>query len=138
MVISSFAMAEERVLNHGTALSLLRPPGNVSIADDVKHLWSDNSFPAFETPFLRIWDFYSGSRPDSENRMMSRAPRQRLDTFESRKTSLTTHINHSAWEPTPCISFTTSPATVQDLADWRMWRRGAQTLTVLDPNVRIA
>jgi hypothetical protein len=28
-------------------------------------------------PFLRTWDHYSGSQLDDENRMMSRAPRQR-------------------------------------------------------------
>jgi hypothetical protein len=138
VLISSFAMAGEPVLNRDTALSLLCPTGNVFVAEDLQHSWSDNSFPPFETPFLRIWDYYSGSKPDDENLMMSRAPRQRFDTLKSRRTSLTTHINHSIWEPTPYISFTTSLATVQDLADLRTQRRGAQTLTVLDPNARIA
>lgn len=49
--------------------------------------------------------------------MKSRAPRQRLDTQKSRKESLATHINHKIWEPTPYISFTTSPVTIQALAD---------------------
>jgi hypothetical protein len=132
-------MAEEPVLNRETALSLLRPPlKTVFVTENQRRPWNNNLFQPFETPFLRIWDCYSGSQPDDENCMISRAPRQRLDTLESRKTSLTTHINHRDWTPTPYISFTTSAAAVQELADWRVRRRGAQTLTVLDPNARIA
>lgn len=133
-------MAKEPVLDRDIALSLLRPPGHVIAAEDLQHSWSNNDFPPFEMPFLRIWDHYSGSQPDHEKRMMSRAPRQRLDTRTSRRISLTTHIDHKIWEPTPYISFTTSPATIEDMAYWRAnrSRRGAQTLTVLDPNARIA
>lgn len=134
-------MAEEPVLNRDTALSLLRPPpGCIFAAEDLQHSWNSNQFPPFDTPFLRIWDRYSGSQPDDENRMMSRAPHQRLDTLNTRKNSLATHIDHGLWEPTPYISFTTSPEAVQELADWRLNRRGRgpQTLTVLDPNTRIA
>jgi hypothetical protein len=132
-------MAEEPVLNRDTAFSLLRPPpGCVFVVEDLQHSWSNHRFPPFEKPFLRIWDCYSGSQPDNEDRMKSRALRQRLDTRESRKNSLATHINHKIWEPTPYISFTTSPAAVLEIADWRANRRGPQTLTVLDPNTRIA
>jgi hypothetical protein len=132
-------MAEESVLNRDTALSLLRPPpGYVFVAEDLQHSWSNHQFPPFEKPFLRIWDSYSGSQPDNEDRMKSRAPRQRLDTQKSRKESLATHINHKIWEPTPYISFTTSPEAIQALADPRVNRRGPQTLTVVDPNTRIA
>ncbi len=132
-------MAEEPILNRDTALSLLRQPGNPFV-EDLQHSWSDNRFPLFAIPFLRIWDCCSGSQPDNEGRMKSRASRQRLDTRESRKNSLATHINHGRWEPTPYISFTTSPAAVQKLADSRSNRRGRgpQTLTVLDPNTRLA
>jgi hypothetical protein len=95
--------------------------------------------PSFEMPFLRIWDYYSGSKPDDDNNcMLSRAPRQRLDTAESRIDSLATHIDNEIWEPTPFISFTTSAAAVGKLANMRAPRRGAQTLTVVDPNVRLA
>jgi hypothetical protein len=132
-------MAEEPILNRDTALSLLRlPPGCVFVAEDLQHSWSNQRFLPFEKPFLRIWDCYSGSQPDNEDRMKSRASRQRLDTWESRKESLATHINHKLWEPTPYISFTTSPAAIQELADRRANRRGPQTLTVVDPNTRMA
>ena len=70
--------------------------------------------------------------------MKSRASRQRLDTRESRREFSGTHINHKKRQPTPYISFTTSPAAIQELADWRANRRGPQTLTVVDPNTRIA
>jgi hypothetical protein len=69
--------------------------------------------------------------------MKSRAPRERLDTIESRKDSLTTHVDHGKWIPTPYISFTTSPTAVQELADMRAQRRGVQTLTIVDPNTRV-
>jgi hypothetical protein len=138
VVISSFAMAEEPLLNRDTVLRLLRQPGNPFVVEDLERSWSDNRFPPFEMPFLRIWDCCSGSQPDSEDRMKSRASRQRLDTRESRKNSLATHINHKIWEPTPYISFTTSPTAIHKLADWRANRRGPQTLTVVDPNTRIA
>ncbi|KAI9774396.1 MAG: hypothetical protein M1840_004290 [Geoglossum simile] len=75
---------------------------------------------------------------EEKNCMISRAPRQRLDTLESRKISLTTHVNHKDWTRTPYISFTSSAAAVQELAGRRSRRRGAQTLTALDPNFRIA
>jgi hypothetical protein len=137
VVISSFIMAEEPIFNRDTALSLLRQPGNPFV-EDLQHSWSDNRFPVFEIPFLRIWDRRSGSQPDNEDRMKSRASRQRLDTRESRKNSLATHINHKIWVPTLYISFQTSPAAIQELAVWRANRRGPQTLTVVDPNTRIA
>ncbi|KAH9203381.1 hypothetical protein DL95DRAFT_439524 [Leptodontidium sp. 2 PMI_412] len=139
-------MAEELVLNLGIASSLLQnlllhllcQSGN-PFTEDLQHSWSDNGFPPFDVPFLRIWDNKSGSQPDNEGRMRSRAPRQRLDTCESRKNSLVIHINHGIWEPTPYISFTTSPAAIEEQAGWRASRqRGPQTLTVVDPNTRIA
>jgi hypothetical protein len=131
-------MAEEPVLNRDTALSLRPLSKTVFVTENQRRPWNSNLFQPFETPFLRIWDRYSGSRLDDENCMISRAPRQRLDTLESRKTSLTTHIDHKDWTPTPYISFTTSAAAIQELAGWRAQRRGAQTLTVVDPNARIA
>ncbi|KAH7020672.1 hypothetical protein B0J12DRAFT_722342 [Macrophomina phaseolina] len=81
--------------------------------EEERHPWGGNRFPTFRQPFLRIWDSCSGN------------------TFESRKTSLTIHVNHNDWTPTPYISFTTS-------ADAREARgRGRQTLTVVNPNVRL-
>jgi len=86
-------MTEEQVLNGDAALSLLCQSGNL-FTEDLQHSWSDNGFPLFDVPFLRIWDNKSGSQPDNEGRMRSRAPRQRLDTRESRKNSLVIYINH--------------------------------------------
>lgn len=126
-LISSFAIAKEPVLNCDTALSLLRPPGNVFVAEDLQHSWSNNCFPPFEKPFLRIWDCYSGSQPDNKDRMKSRAPRQRLDTPESRKNSLATHVNHKYGS-----QHRTSPSqTLQQL--FKIWRIGEQTREVLRP-----
>ena len=130
-------MTEEQVLDGDAALSLLCQPGNL-FTENLQHSWSVDGWPPFNAPFLRIWDSKSGSQPDNEGRMRSRAPRQRLDTRESRKTSLAIHINHKRWEPTPYISFTISPAAIQEMAPWRAGRRGPQTLTIVDPNTRIA
>jgi hypothetical protein len=130
-------MTEEQVLDGDAVLSLLCQPGN-PFTENLQHSWSVDGLPPFDAPFLRIWDSKSGSQPDNEGRMRSRAPRQRLDTRESRKNSLAIHINHKRWEPTPYISFTTSPAAIQEMAPWRAGRRGPQTLTVVDPNTRIA
>jgi hypothetical protein len=69
--------------------------------------------------------------------MSSRAPDQRLDTFEARRTTLSTHINHKNWTPTPYISFTSSPPAIEELAKWRKTKRGAQKLTVINPNIRL-
>jgi hypothetical protein len=69
--------------------------------------------------------------------MKARAPRQRLDTYVFRKVFLAIHINHKIWEPTPFISVTTSPTAIEAMADMRKRRRGAQTLTVVDPNARL-
>lgn len=120
-----------------TALSLLSSePTTLAPTEEQLHPWSIKRLEGFETPFLRTWDDKSGSQPFDKKRMMSRAPRQRLDTLESRKTSLTIHINHKDWTPTPYISFTTSDTGVQDLASFRSRRRGKQTITVINPNVR--
>lgn len=84
-----------------------------------------------------IWRHITRSVEQSDL-MMSRAPHQRLDTEKSRKTPLAIHIYHKVWEPTPYISFRTSPSAIQDLADWRTQRRGAQTLAIINPDARIA
>jgi hypothetical protein len=133
-------MAEKFVLNHHTASSLLSPASKTVFATEEQlHSWNLDRFQTFDMPFLRIWDDCSGSQPDEKNCMMSRAPCQRLDTIQSRKTSFTTHLNHKDWTPTPYISFTTSAAAVQGLANLRANRnnRGVQTLSVIDPNTRL-
>ncbi|KAI0003181.1 hypothetical protein F4779DRAFT_109363 [Xylariaceae sp. FL0662B] len=101
------------------------------------HPWRASYFLSFPRPLLRIWDTFSGSQPEADNRMLSRAPEMSLDDWESRRASLAQHLHHGTWIPGPYISFTTSPTAVEDLARWRAPRRGDQILTVIDPNVRM-
>ena len=89
----------------------------------------------FDMPLLRLWDCKSGSQPDEVNFWRARAPRERLDTSDTRKKFLTIHTDHKRWEDTPFISFTSSPAAILEMAAWRAQRRGPQTLTVIDPNI---
>ena len=131
-------MAEEPVLDRQIVSRLLGPTPFAT--EEQLHPWHTDRFQTFDIPFFRIWDRCSGSQPNEENLMMSRAPHQRLDNFESRKSSLTTHLDHKDWSsPTPYISFTDSAVALQDLADMRSQRkyRGIQTLTVIDPDTRL-
>ncbi|KAF4966063.1 hypothetical protein FSARC_6189 [Fusarium sarcochroum] len=93
-----------------------------------------------DVPLLRTWDDYSGSQPDEiSGAMYARALKLPLNTFEARKSSLQIHIDHKNWKPTPYISFTSSPAALRDLANYRKHRpyRDSQTITVIDPAVRL-
>ncbi len=133
-------MAEEPLFDLHLVSNLLYPIVDMPIPTEEKiHPWRPDRSQPFVMPFLGIWDHCSGSQPNEENCMMSRAPHQRLDTFESRKTSLTTHLNYKEWSPTPCISFTDSEAAVEDLAAMRslLRKRGNQTLIVIDPDTRL-
>ena len=128
------------IMDYHKVSSLLTPESNgVFPTAELLHPWIADGSQSFDRPLLRIWDQYSGSQPDENGCMMSRAPYQRLDTIESRKTSLATHLDHKKWVETPYISFTISPTAVQDLATlrFRVKRRGVQTLTVIDPNARL-
>lgn len=61
-----------------------------------------------------------------------------LGNKKERHESLKIHINHRDWRPTPYISFSSSPAAIEVLAKDRIGRgRGRQTLTVINPNIRI-
>lgn len=105
---------------------------------DKEHSWRYSSPQLRDLPLLRLWDSMSGSQPDENGRMDSRALNEPLSTFESRARALQIHINHADWQPTPFISFTSSPTAVKALAQRRAQNgnRGAQTLTVIDPNTR--
>ncbi|KAI1115832.1 hypothetical protein F5Y14DRAFT_105174 [Nemania sp. NC0429] len=107
--------------------------------EEENHPWQPPySFPRFQEPLLRVWDDVTGSPPEDDNRMMSRAPERRLDDRESRQKSLCKHFNYCNWTPSPYISFTTSAARVEDLAEKRVSKgRGPQMLTVIDPNIRL-
>lgn len=134
-------MAEYPVINHPETSTLLSPESKTFfVTEEQLHPWSTSHSQPFDRPLLRVWDRCSGSQPDKTGCMTSRAPFQRLDTLESRKTSLTTHLNHKEWTPTPYISFTISPDAIQDLATFRSQRtnRGAQTLIAIDPNTRLS
>ena len=133
-------MADNFVLDYYRVSTLLTPTSKTVFATEEQlHSWRPNPFETFEKPFLRIWDQCSGSQPDAMNYMMSRAPHHHLDTFEARKNSLTSHLQHNEWTPTPYVSFTTLAAAVEDLANMRTYKgnRGVQTLTVVDPNTRL-
>jgi hypothetical protein len=136
-------MAEIPVLDRHIVSNLLSPASKTVVeTEEQLHPWcADSLTSTFEMPFLRTWDHYSGSQPvgkDLKQFMTSRAPRERLDTIESRRSSLTKHLNHTTRTPTPYISFTTSATAVQELANMREFKdRGVQTLAVVDPNTRL-
>lgn len=100
--------------------------------------WGMDKLLSFTVPLLRTWDHYSGSQPDQEHRMFARASRQRLDTHKTRVWALAAHAKHHIWEDTPFISFTSCPSALHSIASNRIEKRGAQTLTVINPNIRIA
>jgi hypothetical protein len=102
--------------------------------------WSCKDSSTLDCPLLRIWDYWSGSHPGEDGRMLSRAPRLPLDTKEARQTSLANHLDYSHWdEGTPYISFMRSAAAIDVLAYGRAQQgnRGLHTLTVIDPGVRL-
>ncbi|KAI1562989.1 hypothetical protein PtrEW7m1_010748 [Pyrenophora tritici-repentis] len=106
--------------------------------EEQRHPWSVNKSQELDCPLLRIWDIMSGSQPDEDNRMLSRLPNQPLNTEQARKDSLAIHLDHKNWTPTPYTSFTKSASAIGELAKLRMSRkRGVQTLTVIDPAVRL-
>ena len=130
-------MAEEDEVDRSKVLDLLGGvSGSLSIAELLRP-WRRSCDTSFNFPLLRIWDRYSGSQPDDYGRMRSRASDERLDTDDLRRNTLTTHINHKVWRPTPCISFTSSGEAIEGLAGWRKAKRGAQTLTAINPSIRL-
>lgn len=96
----------------------------------------------WDSPLYRVYDTLSGSFPDetASNRMRARDYRRRLDDRDSRKATLTTHVNHHIWEDTPYISLTSSQAAVWKLAEERRLRgtRGDQYVVVINPRRRFA
>lgn len=128
----------EITFNNRSASSFLNPIEPITeVTEEQKHPWLPDGNQKFSKPLLRIWDLFSGSRPDN-NCMSSRARFGRLDTAKARKDSLTIHINHAIWEPTPYISFTTSKEAIIGIAQMRAIKRNEpQTLTVIDPNIRL-
>lgn len=128
-------MADYVPLARAVVSSLLR--SHFQTEDD-RHPWGLESSADTDKPLLRTWDQLSGSQPSERGIiMLSRSPRERLDTSEARKKFLAIHADHKKWDPTPFISFTQSPRELQENAEWREQKRGCQTITALNPNVRV-
>lgn len=145
-------MDTNTLLNYDTIVSLLQSakPSVFKSAED-KRPWSRKWTPAlrhlfpgsvldelWDSPLLRTYDQMSGSQPDDVGRMLARDPRSPLDKDEVRVETLAKHANHRIWEDAPYISFTNSPQSLQDLANWRTSNknRGDQWIVVVDPRVR--
>lgn len=128
-------------LSRDIVSSLLDPVSSSTMfrSEENQHPWRAHNFKTFNRPLLRLWDHWSGSQPDDDGCMKSRAERQRLDTHKSREESLTIHINHKTWIPTPYISFSISPSKIKDLFRLRAKRqwRGPHNLIVVNPNTRV-
>jgi hypothetical protein len=71
--------------------------------------------------------------------MLARLPCQSLETEQDRCGSLTTHLDHRIWKPTPYIYFKESANAIEELATRRSGQsnRGVQYLTVIDPSTRV-
>jgi hypothetical protein len=131
--------ADTKLLTSQEVSRLLKSFNPFIKAEEDCRPWSCKVSKSFDRPLLRIWDYCSGSQPGKDRRMISRRPRSPLDTREARVKSLTVHLNHKIWIPTPYISFTTSATRLTDLACMRTRNknRGPQTLTVIDPDIRM-
>ncbi|TGJ79524.1 hypothetical protein E0Z10_g9240 [Xylaria hypoxylon] len=126
-------MAAYPILDRQTVLDRLLPP-----SEEEAHPWKARPSTTFCEPLLRVWDSRTASHPEDDGCMMSRAPEMRLDDRESRRTSLSNHLDYREWTPTPYISFTTSKTRVEDLVGRRRYaKRGAQMITVIHPNTRL-
>ena len=146
-------MDTNTLLTYHTAVSFLRParPSIFTSAEE-KRSWSRKWTPAlrdvnggsvldrlWDSTLMRTYDAMSGSYPDDDDhRMLARDARMRLDEEETRRETLTKHANHAIWGDTPYISFTNSPQSLQELADWRRTRnRGDQKIVAVDPRIRL-
>ncbi|OAQ79741.1 hypothetical protein VFPBJ_05326 [Purpureocillium lilacinum] len=133
-------------LDADTVRELLYPEaggGDPAECEERRHPWltPEQQAPT-DRPLLRLWDKNSGSQPDEKGRMLARAPRQRLCTRKSRRTSLGYHIDHGNWDvETPYISFSSSPEAIKKLAwhrDTYGVNRGPHELIAINPGVRRA
>ena len=135
-------MAEPTCFDRRQCLSLLRPPAfhRLRHIEQDSRSWTPTPFPfrpVDDCPLMRIRDVFTGDQPDAETgSMKSRSPRARLDTKEARRKSLVIHGDYEKWLPTSYLSFTISPSEVEIRGDQRLLRRGTQTLTIVNPNVR--
>jgi hypothetical protein len=68
------------ILTRQEVLRLLKGFNPFIKAGEDYRSWSCNASKSFDRPFLRIWDSRSGSQPNEDGRMLSRAPLRPLDT----------------------------------------------------------
>ncbi|KAH1438995.1 hypothetical protein KXV69_003285 [Aspergillus fumigatus] len=129
-------MAHEAPLTRAMVSKFLRSYLQ-GITEEDKHPWDLNYSVDRHKPLLRTWDKWSGSQPSQRNIMLSRLPRQRLDSSELRKKFLATHADYKDWTPTPFISFTQLKQDLEENAVFRAAKRDSQRITVVNPNVRI-
>lgn len=121
IIVITPMMGECPVLDRKTVLNRLYPEKtNPCKTEEALHPWRTEHSQAPQEPLLRIWDQHSGSQPDKDGRMMSRAPDMRLDTAESRRGSLAKHLKHRDWTQGPYILFTTSSTAIEDLVRMRV------------------
>ncbi|KAF2962877.1 hypothetical protein GQX73_g10696 [Xylaria multiplex] len=127
------------ILDRSIALNrLLYPLCGTHELEEAEHPWRVDSPQPFNGPLLRVWDRMSGSKPEEDGRMMSRKPEMSLSDEESRRSSLSKHIDYGVWTPSPYISFTSCEVRAESLVKKRLRaRRGSQMITVIDPNARI-
>ena len=59
-----------------------------------RHQWGLEFSADSGIPLLLTWDQFPGSQPSESGRMLSRVPRERLDTSKARKTFLAVHADH--------------------------------------------
>ncbi|PGG98212.1 hypothetical protein GX51_06932 [Blastomyces parvus] len=81
----------ETSLARAIVSSILMGPSLQSIQNEDRHPKRLDTIGNLKSPFLRIWERWSGSKPGQTERILSRPPRQSLDTLSTRRESLTIH-----------------------------------------------
>ncbi|CAK4031455.1 Hypothetical predicted protein [Lecanosticta acicola] len=111
---------------------------SVRIDSNCKLHMSTTQQELWNKPLLRLWDRWSGSQPDEDDRMSARDPSRSLATRQDRVETLTWHADNKIWEETPYLSFTSESTAIEDLARQRN-RAGREglSLTVIDPRLRL-
>ncbi|KAI1387843.1 uncharacterized protein F4822DRAFT_444383 [Hypoxylon trugodes] len=107
--------------------------------EENRHSWKAPSELPFRGPLLRVWNRNSGSRPEEDGRMIARDQNMCLGSSQSRRESLSIHVDHGNWSKgTPYISFTNSETRIEELIQkWSKKGRKDFMLTAINPNIRI-
>jgi hypothetical protein len=129
-------------LDFSSCRHLLQP---LPLTEEVIHPWHTQPAVSHRSrewviPLMRVRDWLTDDEPDPETGIMrSRAHRATLRTAAERKNALTIHLNHANWTATPFLSFSSSPSAIWEIAEFRRQPergRGAQTITVINPDAR--